>query len=325
MGASSVLSRVSARAAGVGLACALAFAAGTGAAFGATVPVTAGPTWGIDDFNTSTIHPEPAVRVSALPDAECPWISSTLTDFVRSHAGWSYDWAPQEEMTKVEEGLTILDYFAWVVHEPDVRIATGQVYVRDQGLNDPEDVGGAVFNLDYEAVAGAHVFADLHWIQAYHGSAYGGAVVTRLDNGGASTPFYDTRGAAGRYGPQDEKAWFLDRPWTKELEYEGNPVADYEYQVVLADYDSAAMKITLYGGYWWGYTYTASDVPLPPAVFVTGWLVALLIFFRRRVAAAIGLPVRARADFPEAGGPLQNSSSTSRWNATRSGSRPPLP
>jgi hypothetical protein len=101
-------------------------------AFGAITPTTAGPTWGIDDWNTSTLNPSPMIAVSGLVNSQCPWINTALTawDTANSNATttWSYTWAPQAQMQLVEAGISVLDYYAWVVSAPTFTDADGNTY-----------------------------------------------------------------------------------------------------------------------------------------------------------------------------------------------------
>jgi len=189
---------------------------------------------------------------------------------------------------KVEQGLSLFaydykgdtydGYNPWVVTQPVVKAADGTTY--PSRISDAE-VGGAVLNLKYTPVAGAPSITDLHWIQAYTGTVLGTAFGPILDNDPAhpysaqasDSPFYDARYAAGRLGGGG--AWFLDRPFVTENEYEENPVVSVQFQVVLVG-DTLTQTptgpggamvtqhaLTLYGGDWWGYTYTAVDVPEP--------------------------------------------------------------
>jgi hypothetical protein len=265
--------------------------------YGTMTPTTAGPIWGIDDRNTSTLNPSPAVKVSTLFGGRCFWINTVMDTFKNSHPGWSYDWASQADMAKVEQGISILDYYAWVVTEPSVKAGNDVNYPPDPPLensnDNKNDVGGAVFNLKYTKEDGAHEFSDLHWIQAYYGSALGGPVETGLDNGGAGVPFYDSplgKGTAGQL--PNGGGWFLDTPWTIEPETEPDPVAARQFQVVLADYAATDKnhpelggQVTLYGGEWWGYTYTATDVPVPDPASLTLALLGLgtVGVLRRRI------------------------------------------
>src|SRR3974377_2260550 len=87
------------------------------AARAALTPTTAGPKFGIDDYNVSTLNPSPAIQVSTLAGAQCPWINTGLNNFISTHPGWTYSWASQADMAKVEQGISILDYYSWVVTE----------------------------------------------------------------------------------------------------------------------------------------------------------------------------------------------------------------
>ena len=138
------------------------------AAWASRTPITAGPQFGVDDWNTASINPSPEKRVSNIPGAQCPWVNTGLSNFESTHPGWSHTWATQAEMAKVEDGIDVLDYYAWVVSEPDkIKSGNGVEWPVDAPLrnsnNNVNDVGGAVFNLKYTPVEGAHAFNDLHW------------------------------------------------------------------------------------------------------------------------------------------------------------------
>jgi hypothetical protein len=159
------------------------------------------------------------------------------------------------------------------------------------------DVGGAVLSLDFNVATantalggnglnlgsvdngnGTTTTTSLNWVQAlqaHHDTpAYANPnpyYQYRLDNPYATngTPFYNDGGAAGTYNA-GANAYFFDRPWKVENEAsESNPVADVQFQVALAmdaqttnNTTGAVISnvLTLYGGYWWGYTYTAQEV-----------------------------------------------------------------
>jgi len=230
---------------------------------GAMIPVTAGPSRGVDDWNISSLNPSTVIPVSTIPGAQCPWINTVLDAFDLAHPGWTYQWATKSQMATVEEGITILDYYAYVVTQPDVTAGDGNVYESQKpGIS---DLGGAVFNIKYTPVADAPTFADLHWVQAYDQTTKG-ISSTALDNNGADTPFYDDLGTAGELAGGG--GWFLDTPFDVEKEYELNPVSSVQFQVVLADYSQANKEITLYGGEWWGYTYAATEVPEPSSLAI---------------------------------------------------------
>ncbi len=196
------------------------------AALGAITPTTAGPNWGIDDSNTSNLNPSPMIAVSGLINSQCPWINTALDAFDVANSNdtvtWSYTWAPQDQMAKVEAGISVLDYYAWVVSAPTFTDADGNTYgvpTTLQNSNDNvNDVGGAVINLKYTPQAGAPAISNLHWIQALYayyddyGAYVPGNFQTRLDNPFAhGTPFYDDGGAAGTLAGGG--GFFADRPW----------------------------------------------------------------------------------------------------------------
>src|SRR5437764_2493902 len=91
-----------------------------GAASAGTYNSTAGPTFGIDDYNYCNLNPAPIIPVSTIPGGQCPWINTGLNNFESTHPGWSHTWASPAEMAKVEQGINLLDYYAWVVTEPPV-------------------------------------------------------------------------------------------------------------------------------------------------------------------------------------------------------------
>ncbi len=269
-----------------------------------TSPTYVYPIFGIDDWNQANLNPSPSIPVSTI--GQCPWINTGLDNFEATHAGWSHVWASQAEQQKVEAGLAINDYFAWVVKEPvNLYTSNGQFWTTPDpplvGNNNVHDVGGAVMNLTYNpanAAPGAHVFNDLHWVQglyAYYdiyGAYTPGNFQTRLDNPfNPNSPFYDKLGNApgGAAGKLDGGGgWFLDTPFKIEDDSlpeppDHNPVADVQFQVVLADYDSTNKIVTLYGGVWWGYQYNAFDTPVPePATLGLLILAPVGLMMRRR-------------------------------------------
>jgi len=188
--------------------------------------------------------------------------------------------------------LDILDYYAWVVNEPDVSAPNGDSYPGD--IHNA-DAGGAAFVLSYKQLLATDPDPHtIHWVQAYRQSLDGGPYEIKLDNGGAASPFYDALGAAGTYtlpGGSGIGSWFLDTP--RDCENPGHCLAegieDYhtnvQFNVFLA-VENAPRDVTLYAGYHWGYLYTTADTPEPSAIslFVGG--VGLLGIFKMRSARA---------------------------------------
>jgi PEP-CTERM motif len=262
-----------------------------------------GPLPSGDDVNSSTLNPFPLIAVSSIastPPGQCSWINTGLTTFVAANPAdgtgpsgqaWSYGWAGAAAEAKVEAGIKVLDYFPFVVTQPSVATAKPVGGVRPQGPTG--ELGGAVLNLKYTPQEGAPAINNLHWIQAYTGTVRGTAFGPILDNDpdhpyqsqAKDTPFYDVPFFAGTLAGGG--GYFVDRPFVSEAEYESNPVASVQFQVILAGDDTSVVdgvtqnKLTLYGGEWWGYIYTASETTPEPSTFV---LMALggsgLLFFR---------------------------------------------
>jgi len=276
-----------------------------GITFGNTFP-TAGPTVGGDDFNSATLNPYvnnnpiPVSTIASDPPGQCAWINTGLGAFEAANPpvgsgpsasgqDWTFNWAGAAAEAQVEAGISILDYIPYVVTKPSVTAGNGQVFPAGA----PGELGGAVLNLKYTPQPGAPAITNLHWIQAYTGTLRGEAVPTLLDNDpghpytaqSGVTPFYDTAGYAAGTLPGGG-GWFLDRPLTLEKEFESDPVASIQFQVVLAndavsDVDGVVDNtVTLYGGEWWGFTYSAVDVPEPSAYLLLTLGGSGLLFFR---------------------------------------------
>ncbi|HUO08000.1 MAG TPA: PEP-CTERM sorting domain-containing protein [Phycisphaerae bacterium] len=277
----------------------------------------AGPTVNGDDSITATANPYPLIPVSTIPAGggtpagQCVWINTGLNNFITANPsngtgptgqGWSYSWAGVAQEAKVEAGINILDYYPYVVTPPAVTTADGTNYPAGA----PGELAGAVFNISYTPTVanGAPVLTNPRWIQALTGVRRGTNTGTPpgtpiLDtpfNGGGSafvsqsnlTPFYDPLGSAGTYGANN--AFFMDEPVINENEYESNPVASVQFQAVLAtvaqtvDANGITQNaITLYGGEWWGFSYSATDVPEPAACVMLMFGAGGLFLRRRQV------------------------------------------
>jgi hypothetical protein len=244
----------------------------------------AGPTPYGDDIHSASLNPSPLIQVSTL--GSCAWISAGLNAFDAVNPNWSYSWATKAQEAAVEKGISLVPftykgtnytgYDAYVVQKPAVTAANGHVFKAGTS----GELGGAVLNLQYMPQAGAPPIGTqkdhyLHWIQALSGTLWGHTVGPILDTDVAYksqstvTPFYDVVSPGAGKLPNNG-AWFEDRPlvpefdsyWTHK-EYEGNPVASLQFQVVLVDdyVKNGKHVLTLYGGEWWGFTYTAVENP----------------------------------------------------------------
>jgi hypothetical protein len=202
-----------------------------------------------------------------------------------SGQGWTFNWAAGATQTAVQ-GTMNGTYYAWVVSAPTNVAAGGSTYndptspgfLARYGATNMNEVGGALFNITANYAIPANTPTDtysLHWIQA-RTSSYNTGVnnPAGLDNPFAAglAPFYDAGGAAGTVAG-NPNAWFLDIPNAFENEIETNPVATATFQMVLALDDQTTdgkgivqNAVTLLGGYQWGYTYTAVEVPEPSTV-----------------------------------------------------------
>ena len=254
-----------------------------GTASGATF-VTTNATYG-DDSLTSTLNPYPVIAVSSIqssPPGQCAWINAGLTAFMNanpsdgsgpSRQAWYFTWAGATAEAQVEAGLSIIDYFPYVITQPPVTAANGTNYAGSP----PTELGGAVMNLRYTPQAGAPTLTNLQWVQGLNGSANGMTIPTGLDNftnystftRDMSSPFYNDGGTAGQL--TNGGGWFLDTPQWPEAEYETNPVISIQFQVVIANDVQTTVggivsnTVTLYGGDWWGFSFSAVDVPEPAA------------------------------------------------------------
>ncbi len=261
-------------------------------------PVTA-TGWGVDDNNTSTLIPSPNVYV-----ASCPWVKTALTTFAAANASWNFTYATEDESAFVKRDISIFAYFAWVVNQPRVDIpdAAGSFFDSNPRLRN-QDVGGAVFGFTYTPQGTDPV--NVHFIQAYNESLNGSPFKISLDNGGGATPFYDgnSTGAAINVDLASGKkgSWFEDRPSDCETgKGPGKPPAangcagegiedyhtDVQFQVLIA-VDSGRgggfdHNVKVYGGEWWGYQYSTSDIPEPAAALLTGLGLLCLGSLRRR-------------------------------------------
>jgi hypothetical protein len=238
------------------LSCALAGAVLAGfTAPAAAQTVTA---WGQDDWNTSTLVPSPVTAVYS-----CPWVDTGLANAGFTPAnGWNFVYAGQANAAFVQPDLTITRYDPWVVNSPNVVGLDG--VTRNRGVVN-QDAGGAVFQLKYTPHGTDPV--NIHFIQAYSESLNGGAFSSHLDNGGSTSPFYDALGVSGLHTLAGNASWFQDTPYDSEMEIEDYHT-DVQFQVFICTDAVAAgvHTVTLYGGDWWGYQYSTTDVPAPASL-----------------------------------------------------------
>ncbi len=208
-----------------------------------------------DDNMTSTLYGPATDRTS-----NCIWVDTGLTKSGFTAAnGWKFTYASAADDNKVLADLKIDSYKAWVVTQPTFTDPGGTTYGGNI-VND--EAGGAEFKLSFTPTVGDPLMGKtVHWIQGVNSAYRGGAYDIHLDAPASpTTPFYDQFSAAGQ-------SYFYDNPGANEAEYEGNPIADAQFQVYLAvDNGKNGLinhDVTIYAGKWWGYRLTASEVPEP--------------------------------------------------------------
>jgi hypothetical protein len=232
-----------------------------------------------DDFNTSTLY----MNANGTPQqmTYCPWVIPSLTGAgFTGNTGWNFTWATAAQDQQVLNDLTVVSYYAWAVNAPVYTDPNGQAW----GGQPNGEAGGAYLQLAFNPGATDPVRGQtITWIQAVDSGYYGGALNVHLDNpNNRASPFYITPSySAGQN-------YFVDIPGTPENEYEGSPVGDFQAQVFLA-VDSGAGggftdNVTIYGGEWWGYQYTAVDTPEPGVASMFGLGLGSLLFGYRRLA-----------------------------------------
>ena len=217
-----------------------------------------------DDNNTSTLYAPPFNMTTT-----CPWVVNGLNqNGFNATNGWNIIWAGAADDQRVLDDVSVTFYQAWVVNQPLYTDPNGKKWA---GSITNEEAGGASLQLAFNPTDGNPLKGKtVHWIQAYNESFGGGPSSSFLDAPqNPTTPFYDVFSSAGQ-------TYFRDDPGDKEQERETTPVSDVQFQVFLA-FDSGAGggftdNVTIYGGKWWGYQYTASDVVPEPSVLAVGCL-----------------------------------------------------
>lgn len=222
-----------------------------------------------DDNNTSTLYGPIQPLLGKINAADAVFNASAF-----SGANWNYTWATAAQDALVLKDITVTTYNAWVVNQPTYTDPAGTVW---GGRFNNAEAGGGELVLNFnpkglDPLKGKTV----DWIQNVYSSYYGGVLNPHLDAPATATsPFYNTFSAAGQ-------TYFADIPGAPEREYENNPVANVRFTVFLATDNvvGGVNNVTIYGGEYWGYQYTATDLaPVPEtATAVVGFLAAILTF-----------------------------------------------
>ncbi|HUY92953.1 MAG TPA: PEP-CTERM sorting domain-containing protein [Pirellulales bacterium] len=265
---------------------------------------SAGPTYYGDDYHQAEVGPYGAygpngtdgpIPVSSITynfpynlylNGECIWINDSLDNYIEANPkngsgpsgqAWAYSWASLATEKLVQSGITVTDYFPFVVQQAAFPTENDKSF----GAVGPGELGGAVIKLTYTPNLNGNGAPELDnptWVQAYEGTSRGHNFGPILDNGGvvdtsssnSKTPYY--AGAKGTInGTNPTQTYFADEPVANENEYENNPVVALQFQTVLATDVTSTLSngktlntVTLYGGEWWGFTYSANDAPPPP-------------------------------------------------------------
>src|SRR5262249_11480184 len=152
------------------------------------------------------------------------------------------------------------------------------------------------------ALANVHFFQFVRTISTFQDEPNGvPSTVTRYfvdNNGSLTTPFYDQVFASGYAGAGNSQKWMDDTPYRCENQSntgtcndEGPPTLvsiDWEAQVFVAVNLGANATlgtqndVILYGGRWWGFTYTNADVPEPGFGLLAGLGLTAMALVRRR-------------------------------------------
>jgi hypothetical protein len=226
---------------------------------------------------------------------------------------WTFRFAEDSTVIFKDNFGSVL-YAPWVVTDPGVMTPSGQSTNSDSG-----DVGGADFSFVYTPRSGDVGFGDLgkvHFLQiirtiTIYENDLGGPLnaVTQyfIDNlGSNTTPFADEVGANsqlpnGSIVTNPDKTtgkFFFDDPDRCEpfpYGYGVNPncMTDVDPSLVFIDWEAQTFvsldnlngtrnDVVLYGGPWWGFTYTNSDAPEPATVIPTVLALFGLVGLRAR-------------------------------------------
>ncbi len=197
----------------------------------------------------------------------CPWILPSLTKAGYTAAnGWNVTFATAAQDRLVAPDLKVTLYEPWVVSQPTFTDPNGKVW----GGRLSGQAGGADLQLSFTPTATDPLKGQtVQWIQAVDSSYRGGAFNIHLDAPRTATsPFYNTFSAAG-------PGYFADIPGALRDGYNGNPIANVQFQVFLAVDNGAGggftHNVTLYAGEWWGYQYTATAIPTPEPSTLLVW------------------------------------------------------
>jgi hypothetical protein len=253
---------------------------------GKLAPVTAAG-WGVDDQNFSTLNPSP------YGSAPVGSFMQTILDGAgfSQNDGFKLNFANGAFLAN---DVSIVNYYAWVVHSPDIAMPDGNRNVNVNG-----DVGGAVFTFTYTPMGpNDPKVSDLHILQLYSQTLNGGPTQYKVDNDGSpGTPFYD-KTFPNAVQTDGNTLWFTDEPFLCEnitvCAQEGPEDfgGSFSFGVYLVTDDTSSGNniITVYGGYQWGYTYSNNDTAPEPSTMVLPVVGLLVMIWKRKTRRRMHFP-----------------------------------
>ena len=213
-----------------------------------------------------------------------------------------------------DNSIEISAYTPWVVNSPNLVSNGGTTYNR--GVTN-QDAGGLNILIDYIPIGTDPT--SVNFLQAYEiksPSLNGGKPIIAMDNGTAgAVPYYNATGASGTDSndtngvPLDAsnvEAWMLDTPYVCESGFSGTgtgcPATTAANDETITSYDDTFDTFieadqtykgktyqVLYGGFRWGFTFTATDVPESStwAMFLLGFAGLGLVGYHKAKAVRL--------------------------------------
>jgi hypothetical protein len=186
-----------------------------------------------------------------------------------------------------QSDFNINTYTPWVVNSPNLVSPGGTTYNR--GVVN-QDAGGVNILITYTPGRGDPT--TVNFLQAFSVTSpnlNGGMPIIAMDNGGRGGPYYNQNGASGTdandtngvpLNAMGSSAWMLDTPYVCESGFGAmgmgcpatTPMTDefipsyVDVFNMFIESNQVFMGTTyqvLFGGFSWGFTYTATDVPEP--------------------------------------------------------------
>jgi hypothetical protein len=237
-----------------------------------------------DDTDTVTSMNITWLTGSALINQAAMAFPGTLNNLVYAGAAMG----PGMNFTPfAQSDFNINTYTPWVVNSPNLVSPGGTTYNR--GVVN-QDAGGVNILITYTPGRGDPT--TVNFLQAFSVTSpnlNGGMPIIAMDNGGRGGPYYNQNGASGTdandtngvpLNAMGSSAWMLDTPYVCESGFGAmgmgcpatTPMTDefipsyVDVFNMFIESNQVFMGTTyqvLFGGFSWGFTYTATDVPEP--------------------------------------------------------------